>query len=114
DPAHPSRIAAAILAAGRGQPIVWLDAPRGVNRAMDPEQCRGMSDAITAALDAIDIQWDGLGAGIDAITLVAESPVRIEGGPETLATTDALGRDPDDPMQRWAWAGQIFGDPAQA
>src|SRR5690606_39138297 len=114
DPRHGCRVAAVALAAGRGQPIVWVETPSGVNRAMDPEQCRAISEAITGALDGLGMRWSGLGAGIDAITLVAEAPVRVEGGPETLATTDALGRDPMSPMERWAWSGQIFGAAPEA
>jgi hypothetical protein len=114
DARHGCRVAAVALAAGRAQPIVWVETPAGVNRAMTPDEARAISDAITSALDELGMQWNGLGAGIDAITLCAEAPVRIEGGPETLAATDAIGRDPDDPMQRWAWTGQIFGSPPEA
>ncbi|MFG0283916.1 MAG: hypothetical protein ACF8R7_05795 [Phycisphaerales bacterium JB039] len=114
DARHGARAAAVALAAGRAQPIAWIDSPAGVNRTMTPEQAAALNSAISGALDAIDLPWSGLGADIDAITLCAETPARIEGGPEILATTDVLGRSADDPARRWAWCGQIFGDAPQS
>lgn len=108
NPRQACRVAAVALAAGRGQPIAWIQTPTGVNGTMTPEEASALIVGITGALDAMSLEWGGIG-DVDAITLCAEAPVRIEGGGQILATTDVLGRDRNDPRRRWAWAGQIFG-----
>lgn len=118
DPAWPAAVA---LASARGQPIVWLP-PFDGGGPSDATTLAGVdafSKAITTALDALKLPHDGLGEGIDAVTVCLNAPVKV-GLPEgdkrgQLALTDVLGREPGEPRsKRWAWAGQVFGDRSQA
>lgn len=114
DPLDPAWTAALALAAGRAQPLLWLDFPaRGINGSMD----RAASDQFSATLEQriadLSLPWNDLGDAIDAVTLCGSLPGRIQTAPdEFAATTDRLGRTHES--KRWAWAGQLFGSEPEA
>ncbi|MFN0011948.1 MAG: hypothetical protein ACKVS8_09925 [Phycisphaerales bacterium] len=136
--ADPAWTGALALASARGQPIIWLEKPAGtgdVNGAMTLEVFDAWSASVAAALDQSGHSWQGLGEGIDAITLCLNMPGRTmvpaaAGGAapkpnprdlfkavpgEPLATTDLLGRaTTGDRTDRWAWCGQLLGTEAGA
>lgn len=113
DTGDPAWTAALALSAGRGQPIAWVDAPAGVNRAMKPEDAASLAAAIEGACAGWEYSWANLGDDLDAVTLCLNTPVKIEDGDKNwISTTDRVGRHPL--AQRWAWAGQVFGDAPRA
>lgn len=114
DPAWTGGLA---LAAGRGQPIVWLQ-PRGGgagNLAMESDADAMRAD-LEAALKLCDFPFDQLGDAIDAITLAMNAPPKVllsdKDPRKMLALTDLVGRSRDG--KRFAWAGQVLGDSAQS
>lgn len=129
-PSDPAWTGALALAAGHGQPILWLNArPWGVNLAdwhpLDKlEELRG---TVHAELRARPWKWESLGDDIEAVTLCQSGPVKVHVGEPSMKTvfavTDVLGRpsgaltrSPTDPGrgERWAWAGQVVGNEWQA
>lgn len=109
--------AALALAAGRGQPIAWVNAPAGVNRAMKPADADALEAALETACAGWGYVWPNLGDDLDAVTLCLNSPVRLEAGEKDwVAVTDRIGRrfEAGRDAGRWAWAGQIFGDQPRA
>ncbi len=110
--------AAAALAAGRGQLIMWFEeSPRGrLGSVMAAEQLAAFDSAVQTALDELNIAWRDKGDIIDAVTLCLNMPTKIpsdradENGP--LALTDRIGRHAD--ASRWAWCGQVFGDESES
>lgn len=130
-PADPAWTGALALAAGHGQPIVWLDVrgPDGVNGWFDQARLSEHLAALERALGALPWAWDALGDDIDAVTVCQDMPGKVYTGawPATVrsafASTDligrpraALGASERDPAAaaRWAWAGQVFGAEWQA
>jgi hypothetical protein len=120
-------VAALALAAGHGQPIVWVDRPqeRRVNAVLSAEQTSQLLTQIEAGVERLGLAWRETGDVIDAVTLCLNVPGKIatgfgENDREWFALTDALGRHGAlagprlAPTRRWAWAGQIVGTPAQA
>ena len=122
DANDPAWTAALAIAAGRGLPIAWVEAPGSVNESMSRTDLDRLEDAITARCDELGLSWRGLGDDIDAIVLCANAPVRVKLPTEGHgALTDALGRvgrfgesTGNASPPRWAWAGQIFGGKAEA
>lgn len=128
----PAWTAAVALAAGHGQPIIWLDARAdggGVNGWFAEAKLVEFMGALEAALSRLPWKWDGLGDEIDAVTICQDMPGKTHTGPSpatvrtALATTDVIGRPRGvltaterDPImaERWAWAGQIFGSESHA
>ncbi len=137
----PAWTAAAALAAGHGELLLWIDdAPQGgVDSVMDLRTADAFGKSIEAACAASGFRWSELGDDIDAVTLCLQVPAKTkwswpEGRPaplargaiwpqagEPVATTDLIGRHDragtgggGERMERWAWAGQIFGSSAQA
>ncbi|MCW5754704.1 MAG: hypothetical protein KIT24_08380 [Phycisphaeraceae bacterium] len=105
DPAWPAAVA---LAAGRAQPIVWVQTKGNPNGAFDPDEVELLASAIELGAQSTGMPWRALGDRVDALTICLNCPVKIRhGGDEFLATTDRLGRLADG--TRWAWASQIFG-----
>ncbi len=104
------------LAAGRGQPFVWVDEGRGnVSGVMDAARAAALDSALEAAASGYEgVEWRGLGEGIDAVTLCVNVPARVrsEGEDGVLALTDVLGRD--DSGARWAWVGQVHGSAVES
>lgn len=109
--------AALALSAGRGQPIAWVNPIDGGpgSTASEPDAQRFSTD-IGLALKHTEFPYAQLGDAIDAVTLCQNLPVKVllnDRDPrKLLALTDLVGRDKDG--KRYAWTGQIDGDPAAA
>ena len=107
--------AAVALAAGRGQPIIWLAGlDQHVNRSATRSAVEGLASKIERACEQTGFKWRELGDAIDAVSLCLNMPVRYAlSGKDEAALTDRIGRI-DGGVQRWAWAGQIFGNESRA
>jgi hypothetical protein len=114
----PAWAAAVALAAGRGQPIGWLDeSSANPNRMLDAEAARRLSKAVDDLVTATGYPHDRLGDAIETITVCRAVAGRAEipfpgGAPTIVAVTDLLGRR--DNGERYAFAGWIFGDHARS
>ena len=123
----PSWTAALALAAGRGQPLVWLEQPLGssANDVVDAAAFGAFDASVRAAFETSGLSWTGLGDQLDAFTLCRRAGVRVslaappggrnpgipaDAGP--FALTDALCRHPDG--SRYAFAAQVHGDAVRA
>jgi len=129
-PSDPAWTGALALAAGHGQPLVWLNArPFGTGLAdwYPAEKLDELTVALQTELGKMPWKWDEIGDEIDAVTLCQNGPVKVTVGAvsqtTTYAVSDALGRSPGvlaltarDPKRaaRWAWAGQVIGNESQA
>jgi hypothetical protein len=113
----PAWTAAVALAAGRGQPIGWLDESFGrPNQAIDPRTLSRLQAAVDSLVAATGYAHEALGDAIDAITLCRAVGGRVDlaapgGRPEIRAVTDMLGRLNNG--RRYAFTGWIFGDEAR-
>ncbi|MCH7962188.1 MAG: hypothetical protein IIC49_07610, partial [Planctomycetes bacterium] len=107
--------AAVALAAGRGQPIIWLGGlDQHVNRSATRSAVEALAMKIERACEQTGYAWREPGDAIDAVSLCLNFPVRYAlSGKDEAALTDRIGRI-DGGTQRWAWAGQIFGNESQA
>lgn len=123
DETDPAWTAALALAVGRGEPLVWVKGERDVNAAMTPEKFGALAGAVEAGTERLGIPWRDQGDVIEAVTLCLNCPAKVQADVSSvLATTDLLGRLPDEGAKdqsryrgkRWAWAGQVLGTPAQA
>lgn len=115
----PAWTAALALAAGHGQPIAWVKAPRGVDERFSMEQCDQLAESIEAACARTGYSWDTLGDQLDAVTICLNSPDAIQlpkgDSREMLAVTDIIGRARDGGRKaRWAWTGHVFGTEPRA
>lgn len=113
DPNDPAWIAGLALAAGRVQPMVFIEGTTRVNQMMSGTEMRTMADMIQNQLRILDLKWGELGDEIDALTVVANVALRVglgQDGDEEKALTDLLGRHRGGVGNRWAWAGVIIGD----
>lgn len=111
----PAWTAAAALAAGRGEPIVWLDkCANNPGGAMTEEEFASFDAGLARWLDASGAQWRALGDVIDGVALCTNMPAKTLRQGKIYATTDALGRLDAGAGARWGWAGQIIGDEAAA
>jgi len=111
----PAWTAALALAAGRGQPVVFIDTVRNVDWAFTTPEADAFARAVEEACGPLGLPWRGLGDAIDAVTLCVHTPVRVDAGKNIHhATTDRIGRlgSGADTKERWAWAGQVFGTAA--
>ncbi len=123
----PAWVAALALAAGRGQPIVWLDQPLGgsADDVLDAARFTAFDAAVRAAFETSGLSWTGLGDDLDALTVCRSAAGRValasppggrhpqlppDAGP--FALTDALCRHPDG--SRYAFAGHVFGERVRA
>jgi hypothetical protein len=119
DPDDEAWPAAAALSIGRMEPIVWIAGVRDLNGALDSSAFVSLEQQVRAGAAATGIPYEGVGAGIDAITLCTHTPARTNLGQERIfATTDLLGRsspgDLPEKGARWAWTGQICGNQTQS
>jgi hypothetical protein len=111
DPAWTAGVA---LAAGRGQPIGWLDERfRRPNQALDPHELSRLQDAVDGLVAETGYPHAALGDAIDTITLCRAVAGKVDlaapgAEPEIRAVTDVLGRAGFGP--RYAFTGWIFGD----
>jgi hypothetical protein len=108
-------VAGLALAAGRGQPIVWVNGlPKGVNRASTKPIVEAIVRRIEAGIEETGYPWRELGDVIETVTLCANLPVRYAvDGKDEAALTDRVGRTGGG-VQRWGWSGQVFGNASQA
>lgn len=112
-PADPAWTAALALAAGRGQPIVWLDTKAASISHFVPEaQAQALDRQLAAALDSLGRPWRALGDDIDALTLCLNHGANIQSDRGRFALTDFLGRTGEN--QRAVWVGLLPGDEARA
>lgn len=112
-PADPAWTAALALAAGRGQPILWLDTkPAPISQFISEEQAQALDRAIAGQLDGLGRPWRALGDEIDAVTLCLSHGVNINAKSGKLALTDALARG--EGGGRAAYVGIVHGDAPQA
>lgn len=118
DPAWPAALA---LSAGRLQPIVYLNSVYGSpSGGMNTDRAEAIDTLIRDGLSTMGVTHQGLGEGIDAVTLVGGFPVRVKVGTDDYRSlTDRVGRTSSalgasgsltEASPRWAWSGQIFGD----
>lgn len=116
EPGNGLECAAALLAAGRAEPLVaW--SPEGAHAdTATPEQLAALRREADRALDATGRAWRGLGDGIDFVTLACDLPYRtnLVGGyePGGRALDDVLLRGPERLPQ--AFVGRLLPDPVQA
>ncbi|MBS0190071.1 MAG: hypothetical protein U0573_00955 [Phycisphaerales bacterium] len=115
DVAWPAALA---LAAGHGQPLLWItdeQAPRSLHDMWNADAASALDKYLQNECSKLGYQWSDLGDSIDAVTICASIPNTYEVAPrEVRATTDRIGRLRADAPARWAWCGQIFGGPAEA
>ncbi len=113
--ADPAWTAAVALAAGRGQPIAWMDGDFGrPNQSLPGERAAELRAAFDEAVAGAGYPYAELGDAIDAVTLCRSMVGRIDLGPEGqwCALTDVLART--EAGRRYAIAGWIFGDEARS
>lgn len=115
DSAWPAALA---LAAGRGQLLTWVGddlAPRDLHKSWTAEGVASLDKHLQDLVSRAGLAWSDLGDTIDAITICTALPNVFELTPkEPRATMDRLGRLRPDAPNRWAWAGQVFGNPQEA
>ncbi len=114
----PAWTAAVALAAGRGQPLAWLDdrfaRPNG---RIDLKTLRRLRSKVDRLVAEAGYQHVSLGDDIDTITICRAIAGRALTSPNneddksTRAITDLLGRTPAG--LRYAFTGWIFGDEAR-
>jgi hypothetical protein len=114
----PAWTAALALAAGRGQLLTWIGddlAPRDLHKWWTAEGAAALDKHLQDIVSRAGLAWSDLGDTIDAITVCSALPNVFEITPkEARATMDRLGRLRPDAPNRWAWAGQVFGNPQEA
>lgn len=113
----PAWTAAAALAAGRGQPLIWISQPFGTpNDVLEQPQADELRQRIEDELSALGWSFDALGDEIDALTICRAIAGRVNlprpdtGEIEPAAITDYLGRHPHPNHERYAIVSWIFGD----
>lgn len=116
DNAWPAAVA---LAAGRSQPIGFVQNPSAnAARALTPDQADLLEDAAQRLATSTGLAWREIGDDVDAVTLCLNTGTRIRTGEEArdwLATSARVGRmGPGGSGARWANTGQIFGSSSQA
>ncbi|MCC6969082.1 MAG: hypothetical protein IT434_02575, partial [Phycisphaerales bacterium] len=129
DPKDGAWTAAVALAAARGEPILWETLPNSVNAMMQGDDARAFCVRVETFCGATLQKWATIGDDLDAVTICASMPIRVQVGEtpaqgdkapqrETVALTDVIGRHRDAPgalrQGRWAWAGQVHGSASEA
>lgn len=113
-PRDDAWIAGLAIAAARLCPIIEIEAPGRIDGAMTDPEASALSADIATRIAALDLRYDQLGDDVDAVLLAMNSAGRIAGdGNESFAITDRVTRV-TSAAPRWAWAGQLFGDPQTA
>ena len=110
--------AAIALAAARGQPLIWIDdtqAPRDLHKWWAVEEAAKLEKFLQDTCAKTGLAWSDLGDTLDTVTLCGSFPNIIQVSPKDVrALTDCIGRLRLDGPARWAWSGQIFGNPSEA
>ena len=109
-----------ILAAGRGQPIGWLDDAfgRNINQTPGADVASALIGSVEKILNDAGYPYGSLGDTIETITICRniagrmQHPPRAGAEPVATAMTDLLGRHANN--ERYAFAGWIFGDEARS
>jgi hypothetical protein len=129
DPTDPAWTGALALAAGHAQPIIWYQRskiPEGIDSQLGQRKAGELIEFIETELEATGMAWQGLGDTIDAVTICMNIPVKCnlpsirENENERFALTDVIGKHKalssarGTGLQRWAWAGQLFGSESTA
>ena len=114
DPLDDGWAAALALAAGRVQPMVFVDQPLELgDRDLTVERADALEVEIERAAQSTGMAWKGIGDDLDAVTLAVNIGTRIKtgsGARDSLATTDRIGRmDSNGSGERWAFCGQLIG-----
>ncbi len=109
----PAWTAAVALAAGRGQPIAWLDGGFGrPNHLLDADAFAALNSAVNTLVAAAGYPHAAMGDAIETITICRDIGGRVNLAPgadaEIRAVTDLLGRTAAG--RRYAFTGWIFGD----
>ncbi len=109
----PAWTAALALAAGRAQPLLWIEPiPGRLGASMSRAEFDDLDRQVRAGLEFIGANWKQLGDMVDALSLCLHTPMRVKDESDVLATTDLLGRHPDG--SRYAWCGQVPGSESVA
>ena len=115
DTAWPAALA---LAAGRMQPMVFVDKYKRVNQRLSVEDSDTLEREIERGAQATGRSWKTIGDDIDAITLAINTGTMIQMGESAggrIATTDRIGRrESQGSGARWAYTGQIIGNESRA
>lgn len=115
DSAWPAALA---LAAGRAQPIIWVDGRLGnIGGVGKLSTFRNFERQIKDQFKNLRFTWSQVGDDIDAITVCKNMPTRVWSSEsvsdrQVVAMTDLLGRYEDGRI--YAWAGVIFGTEAES
>jgi len=118
-PNDPAWTAALPLAAAWGQPLYFLaKAPEGnIDHSLTIAAADSMEREIEHFAAISGTSWEGLGNGLDSITLCVNGPERIAAdNKEFLSLSDRLGRKGEGVklVERWAWTGHIFGSASRS
>jgi hypothetical protein len=115
DPAWTGALA---LAAGRGQPLAWIERPpKMVDSVLTGAEFRAFESAVEKACDSTGLVWNRLGDEIDAVAICMGIPGRVQASGGILAMTDMVARNNHESFEsgdRWAWAGQVLGPESRA
>jgi hypothetical protein len=110
--------AALALAAGRAQPLVWIDRPpKSVDAAFTITELHKFESDLETACTTTGLSWNKLGDEIDSVAVCMGIPGRVQLNNTILAMTDMIGRaqgEKPDGGNRWAWTGQILGTESRA
>ena len=115
DAAWPAALA---LAAGRFQPIGFVERSGSVGPPMSPENADALERAAERLAAQHSNEWDTIGDEIDAVTLALNTGTMIKTGPgarDRISTSDRIGRrEHNGSGVRWAWCGQIVGNESRS
>lgn len=115
----PAWVGAVVLAAGRVQPLRWLDGDFGTpGSTLLEADARDLAAKLRDLVAGLPFSYDALGDDIDAVTFCRNASGRVlwtrrgQNEAERHALTDVLGRHEDE--SRWACVGWVFGDEARS
>ena len=114
--ASPSLAGAVALAAGRYQPLLFLEA--AAKLTVNGDDAQKLARDLEAVVAEVIPKYMGLGDQCDFLTLAAPYPDRYVLGGSGLkagvaAFDDLAGRDLET-LRRWAYVGRLSGDPAES
>ena len=119
DATDPVWVAGLALAAGRLQPMIFIEKTGQLNGAAKIGPHDAMVKTIQDAATGTGLTWRGIGDDIDALTVVANTAGRVtfvneRGRDQEMAFTDLVIRTNGWISTPWAWAGLIGGSPQKA
>ncbi|MFO0951273.1 MAG: hypothetical protein U0835_08995 [Isosphaeraceae bacterium] len=113
NPKSPALAGAVALAAGRFQPLVRWELPKGFNDELTKEEALNYTLDLQRLIGSGLPKHDQLGDDCDFITLAAEYPYRYILDGHRQAFDDVLGRTGNN-ARRWAFTGRLMGNPARS